>query len=270
MVRKGQNDEGRHTFYVQAGRARVARAVERLSRRSAPSCSPTTPSSSATSRADFFTRDQLELTRQFVAERGGGLLVVGARSFERQGLSGTPLDEVLPIDLTDRRGTVARASAVDGGLAAEHRRAHLRWRPASGHAPGGGGRREPAAVDGASRAGLGHHGRRAAPGRAGAGGQRRAGRRRAPADCGPALWPGARHGLCRRGVVAVAHADAGHRHQLRDHLAAARALDHRRRTGAGRHCAARAQRRRASPSAWPLPCATTTTSRWGMRRSAWC
>ena len=54
--------------------------------------------------ADFFTREQLELTATFVAERGGGLLVLGARSFDRQGLAGTPLEEVLPVDLTDRRG----------------------------------------------------------------------------------------------------------------------------------------------------------------------
>ena len=45
-----------------------------------------------------------------MAERGGGLLVLGARSFDRQGLSGTPLEEVLPVDLTDRRQAVALAS----------------------------------------------------------------------------------------------------------------------------------------------------------------
>ena len=38
-----------------------------------------------------------------MAERGGGLLVLGARSFERQGLAGTALEEALPIDLTSRR-----------------------------------------------------------------------------------------------------------------------------------------------------------------------
>jgi hypothetical protein len=37
------------------------------------------------------------------------LLVLGARSFERAGLVGTALEEVLPVDLTDRRGGVARA-----------------------------------------------------------------------------------------------------------------------------------------------------------------
>jgi hypothetical protein len=32
------------------------------------------------------------------------MLVLGARGFERQGLAGTPLADVLPVDLTDRRG----------------------------------------------------------------------------------------------------------------------------------------------------------------------
>jgi hypothetical protein len=60
--------------------------------------------------ASFFTREQLDATAAFSA-RGGGLLVLGGRSFEREGLAGTPLEEVLPVDMSDRRGTVARASA---------------------------------------------------------------------------------------------------------------------------------------------------------------
>lgn len=109
VVRKGQNDDGRDTFYVQAAQGRVAALADGY------------PSTRAelfvydaiifgNIEADFFARDQLALTAAFVAERGGGLLVLGARSFERQGLSGTPLEEVLPIDLTDRRAAVALAS----------------------------------------------------------------------------------------------------------------------------------------------------------------
>ncbi len=109
VVRKGQNDDGRDTFYVQAAQGRVAALTSGY------------PSTRAelfvydaiifgNIEADFFTRDQLSLTAAFVAERGGGLLVLGARSFERQGLSGTPLEEVLPVDLTDRRAAVALAS----------------------------------------------------------------------------------------------------------------------------------------------------------------
>ena len=111
VVRKGQNDDGRDTFYVQAGGNRVAALASGY---------PAKRSELfvydgiifGNIEADFFTRDQLELTSEFVAARGGGLLVLGARSFDRQGLAGTPLEEVLPVDLTDRRGTVARASAV--------------------------------------------------------------------------------------------------------------------------------------------------------------
>lgn len=110
VVRKGQNDDGRDTFYVQARGNRVAALASGY---------PAKRSELfvydgiifGNIEADFFTRDQLELTSEFVAARGGGLLVLGARSFDRQGLAGTPLEEVLPIDLTDRRSSVARASA---------------------------------------------------------------------------------------------------------------------------------------------------------------
>ena len=70
---------------------------------------------------DFFSREQLEMTADFVAARGGGLLVLGARSFERAGFVGTPLEEVLPLDLTDRRVTTASAPAA-------RRRWPTRWR----------------------------------------------------------------------------------------------------------------------------------------------
>jgi uncharacterized membrane protein len=110
VVRKGQNDDGHDTFYVQAGGTRVAALASGY---------PAKRSELfvydgiifGNIEANFFTRDQLELTSEFVAARGGGLLVLGARSFDRQGLAGTALEEVLPVDLTARRGTVARASA---------------------------------------------------------------------------------------------------------------------------------------------------------------
>ena len=42
--------------------------------------------------------------------------MLGARSFERQGLTGTPLEEVLPVDLTDRRATMPQpVTAAEGG-----------------------------------------------------------------------------------------------------------------------------------------------------------
>jgi len=111
VVRKGQNDDGRDTFYVQAGAGRVAALANGYpAKRSELFVYDAIIFGNI--EADFFTREQLELTEAFVAERGGGLLVLGARSFERQGLSGTPLEAVLPVDLTDRRAAVALASGV--------------------------------------------------------------------------------------------------------------------------------------------------------------
>ena len=63
---------------------------------------------------DFFTRAQLAMAADFVGERGGGLLVLGGRSFSAHGLIGTPLEEVLPVELNDRRGAVVPASLTGG------------------------------------------------------------------------------------------------------------------------------------------------------------
>jgi uncharacterized membrane protein len=112
VVRKGQNDDGQPTFFVQAGESRAA---------ALSSGYPTTAEALfqydaivfGNVEAEFFTREQLALTSRFVAERGGGLLVLGGRSFERQGLSATSLAEALPLDITDRRS--ATPSVPDGG-----------------------------------------------------------------------------------------------------------------------------------------------------------
>jgi uncharacterized membrane protein len=116
VVRKGVADDGRPTFFVQAAASR------------APALAGGFPELRAdlfqydavvfgNVEAAFFTRTQLEDTAAFVAARGGGLLVFGGRSFEQQGLAGTPLDEVLPVDMADRRALVARVSgaAQSGG-----------------------------------------------------------------------------------------------------------------------------------------------------------
>jgi uncharacterized membrane protein len=50
--------------------------------------------------ASFFTLDQLRMLADFVAERGGGLLMLGGRlSFGEGGYAGTPVGEVLPVEL---------------------------------------------------------------------------------------------------------------------------------------------------------------------------
>jgi len=109
VVKKGRNEQGTDTYYIQAARARSANLTSGY---------PTTRDALflydavvfANVEGHQFTRAQLEATRAFVAQRGGGFLVLGARSFLRQGLAGTPLEEVLPLDLADQGGDAVPAS----------------------------------------------------------------------------------------------------------------------------------------------------------------
>jgi uncharacterized membrane protein len=112
VVRKGKNDEGRDTFFVQAGSSRSASLANGYPLKRAELFMYDAVIF-GNIEGDFFSREQLSMTAEFVAERGGGLLVLGGRSFERAGLVGTPLEEVLPVDLTDRRSSLARVS-VEG------------------------------------------------------------------------------------------------------------------------------------------------------------
>jgi len=109
VVRKGRDDQGTDTYYVQAARSRS---------------DSLTAGYPATREALFFydalvlgnvegyqfTRAQLEAARAFVGQRGGGLLVLGARSFLSRGLVDTALEEVLPLDLSDQGGVTAAAA----------------------------------------------------------------------------------------------------------------------------------------------------------------
>src|SRR5690606_13176888 len=116
VVRKGRNDDGRPTFFVQAGEDR-AEALAAGYPQTREALFKYDAIVFGNVEADFFTREQLSLTAEFVAARGGGLLVLGARSFERQGLSTTPLEEVLPVDLADRRAEVLETSGGSEGQA---------------------------------------------------------------------------------------------------------------------------------------------------------
>ena len=92
VVRNGKNDEAVDTFYIQAPPARSPMLASGY---------PTTPSGLfaydaivlANIEGTLLTHEQLEATREFVGRRGGGLLVLGAQSFIRRGLVGTPLEE---------------------------------------------------------------------------------------------------------------------------------------------------------------------------------
>lgn len=109
VIRKGQTDDGQPTFFVQAAASRAAALAAGYPRTRADLFTYDAIVFGNV-EASFFTREQLDATAAFVSARGGGLLVLGGRSFDREGLSGSPLDEVLPVDMSDRRATVARAS----------------------------------------------------------------------------------------------------------------------------------------------------------------
>ena len=109
VIRKGQTDDGHPTFLVQAAASRAAALASGFPHTRADLFAYDAVVFGNVEAA-FFTHEQLEATATFVSARGGGLLVLGGRSFEREGLAGTPLDEVLPVDMSDRRATVARAS----------------------------------------------------------------------------------------------------------------------------------------------------------------
>jgi uncharacterized membrane protein len=110
VVRKGKNEQNADTFYIQAQRTRAE---------SLASGYPPTRDALflydaivlANVEGHQFTHAHLDATRAFVAERGGGLLVLGARSFLRQGLADTAIEEALPLDLTEREGGTIPASS---------------------------------------------------------------------------------------------------------------------------------------------------------------
>jgi uncharacterized membrane protein len=108
VVRKGRNEQGSETYYVQAAASRTAPLTNGF---------PGTREALfdydaivlANVAADSLTREQLALLADFVGTRGGGLLVVGQQSFGR-GVPGTPLEPVLPVDVGARSANVLRTS----------------------------------------------------------------------------------------------------------------------------------------------------------------
>jgi uncharacterized membrane protein len=56
--------------------------------------------------ASFFSREQLEMIRDFVGQRGGGFLMLGGRkAFSEGGYVGTPVADLLPVELEPNRDT---------------------------------------------------------------------------------------------------------------------------------------------------------------------
>jgi uncharacterized membrane protein len=115
IVRKGKNDQGTDTYYIQASQSRSSALTSGYPSR-AEDLFGYDAIVLANVESSQLTRDQQELTRAFVGTRGGGLLVLGARTFIKPGFADTPLDEVLPLQLVNRGDTdaVLPASATHG------------------------------------------------------------------------------------------------------------------------------------------------------------
>jgi uncharacterized membrane protein len=109
VVRKGADDQGRDTYYVQAAASRSGALSAGF---------PDTKEALfaydtivlANRDLESLSRPQLEWVAEFVAERGGGLLAFGARTLSGAGLDGSSLQRVLPVSLDERQGSVSRAT----------------------------------------------------------------------------------------------------------------------------------------------------------------
>ncbi len=113
VVRKGRDARGDATYFVQADGARAPRLATGFPQERA-ALYEYDAVILANLEGGALPRGQLQMLADFVDARGGGLLVFGARSFAQQGYAGTPLDDVLPLQLTGRGSGVLRASAADG------------------------------------------------------------------------------------------------------------------------------------------------------------
>ena len=104
VIRKGKSANGGNTFSIQAAADRMQTLAEGFPARR-EDLFAYDALVIANIEGDFFTHAQLALVADFVSERGGGLLVVGGRSFAQRGLIGTPVEAVLPVELDERRGS---------------------------------------------------------------------------------------------------------------------------------------------------------------------
>jgi uncharacterized membrane protein len=119
-TRKGRNAENQDTFFVQASAGRSSSLTSGFPARREDLFAYDAVII-ANIEGDYFPRARLAQVAEFVSERGGGLLVMGGRSFAKRGLAGTPLEEALPVELNDRRGGVVLTSLASGPMAAHNK-----------------------------------------------------------------------------------------------------------------------------------------------------
>lgn len=113
IVRKGRSDQGAPTFYVQGAASRTGALVDGFPR-TREALFRYAAVVLGNVEADFLSREQIEMLMAFVERRGGGLAIIGARSFGERGVIGTELGRVLAVE---SRG----AGAVNAAAAASSR-----------------------------------------------------------------------------------------------------------------------------------------------------
>ena len=113
VVRKGRDEQGRDTFYIQAPRGRSDALTAGYPARAEDLFAYDAVVLANVDGAQL-SRAQLDATRAFVSRRGGGLLLLGARALGQQGLLESALDEALPLAWNERGDSVLPASASRG------------------------------------------------------------------------------------------------------------------------------------------------------------
>ncbi len=112
VVRKGFDDQGSDTYYVQAAGSRSA-ALSLGFPETKEALFAYDTVVLANRDLESLTREQLDWLATFVSERGGGLLLFGSRTLSGTAVDGTSFASVIPVDLSDRQGDIARAASVN-------------------------------------------------------------------------------------------------------------------------------------------------------------
>jgi uncharacterized membrane protein len=114
VVRKGHDVQGDATFFVQAATDRGPRLASGFPK-DRESLDEYDAVILANVEPDAMARADMESLASFVGNRGGGLLVLGARSFAQQGFVGTSIEPLLPLGLASG-GLVLTAAKSSGVL----------------------------------------------------------------------------------------------------------------------------------------------------------
>lgn len=112
VVTKGRTPDDQPTFYVQGSASRTPYLLEGFPTDTAKLFAYAAVIL-ANVEADQLTRAQLDALRAFVERRGGGLAVIGARSFGDRGVVTSSLGDIVPVE--PRGGGAANAAAGGSG-----------------------------------------------------------------------------------------------------------------------------------------------------------